>query len=415
MHILQIHGKDFPEGGGAVSTHRLNAGLCKAGVHSRIMCQKKTQPTSAQLPTSPRLERLLGHFTGRLSLNDIHCVGAFKVKRHEAYINADIIHFHGIHSQFFSYLALPSLTAEKPAVFTLRDMWPLTGHCAFSYDCERWKIGCGKCPYPDAPPIMPSRVDGSRIDWKLKNWAYSRSHLTIVSLSRRMVEQAKQSMLQRFPIYHIPNGVDTEAYQPLDREQCRAILGIPPQKKVLMFGAVRLNDRRKGGDLLIKALESLPHALQKDIVLLLLGHNGEAIAQAVQLQALPLGYVTGARLKSAAFSAADLFIFPTRGEGLPNVLLESMACGTPMVASDVGGVPDLVRPQVTGYLAAPESAEELCTGIVQLLEDQELRQTMRQQCRTIAVQEYAVELEVQRHIELYQQLLQHGDVPARHG
>ncbi|MGE3541887.1 MAG: glycosyltransferase [Candidatus Tectimicrobiota bacterium] len=415
MHILQIHGKDFPEGGGAVSTYRLNAGLCKAGVHSRIMCQRKTQPTSAQLPTSPRLEWLLGHFTGRLSLNDIHCIGAFKVKRHEAYVNADIIHFHGIHSQFFSYLALPSLTAEKPAVFTLRDMWPFTGHCAFSYDCERWKIGCGKCPYPDAPPIMPSRVDGSRIDWKLKNWAYSRSHLTIVSLSRRMVEQAKQSMLQRFPIYHIPNGVDTEAYQPLDRERCRAILGIPPQKKVLMFGAVRLNDRRKGGDLLIKALESLPHALQKDIVLLLLGHNGEAIAQAVKLQALPLGYVTGARLKSVAFSAADLFIFPTRGEGLPNVLLESMACGTPMVASDVGGVPDLVRPQVTGYLAASESAEELCTGIVQLLEDEELRQTMRQQCRTIAVQEYAVELEVQRHIELYQQLLQHSADPARHG
>jgi glycosyltransferase involved in cell wall biosynthesis len=406
MRVLQIHGKDYPEGGGAVSTYRLNAGLCKAGVHSRIMCQTKTQPDSAQLPRSPRLERLISRITGRLSLNDIHCVGAFKVKRHEAYTSADIVHFHGIHSQFFSYLALPSLTADKPAVFTLRDMWPFTGHCAFSFDCERWKIGCGKCPYPDAPPVMPSRVDGSRLDWTLKNWAYSRSHLTIVALSCRMAEQAKQSMLQRFPVYHIPNGVDTKAYQPLDPAQCRAILGIPPKKKVLMFGAVRLNDRRKGGDLLIKALESLPRALQEDIVLLLLGHNGETIAQTVKLQALPLGYVTGARLKSVAFSAADLFVFPSRGEGLPNILLESMACGTPIVASDVGGVPDLVRPHVTGYLAAPESSEGLCAGIVQLLEDQELRQTMSRQCRTVAVREYAVELEVQRHIDLYKKLLQ---------
>jgi glycosyltransferase involved in cell wall biosynthesis len=173
-----------------------------------------------------------------------------------------------------------------------------------------------------------------------------------------------------------------------------------------MFGAVRLNDRRKGGDLLIKALESLPRALQEDIVLLLLGHNGEAMAQTVKLQTLPLGYVTGARLKAIAFSAADLFVFPTRGEGLPNILLESMACGTPMVASDVGGVPDLVRPHTTGYLAAPESAKELRDGIVQLLEDQTLRQTMRQQCRAVAVNEFSVDLEVQRHIDLYNKLLQ---------
>jgi glycosyltransferase involved in cell wall biosynthesis len=83
-----------------------------------------------------------------------------------------------------------------------------------------------------------------------------------------------------------------------------------------------------------------------------------------------------------------------------------MACGTPIVASDVGGVPDLVRPHVTGYLAAPESSEGLCAGIVQLLEDQELRQTMSRQCRTVAVREYAVELEVQRHIDLYKKLLQ---------
>jgi glycosyltransferase involved in cell wall biosynthesis len=406
MNVLQIHGKDFPEGGGAVSTYRLNAGLRKAGIQSRIMCQKTTQPTSAQIPRSPRLERLIGHVTLRLSLNDIHCVGAFKVKKHEAFISADIVHFHGIHSQFFSYLALPSLTADKPAVFTLRDMWPFTGHCAFSFDCERWKIGCGQCPYPDAPPVLPSKVDNSHLDWKLKNWAYSRSHLTIVALSHLMVQQAQQSMLQRFPVYHIPNGVDTAAYQPLDPEQCRAILGIPPQKKVLMFGAVRLSQWRKGGDLLIKALRGLPRSLQRDIVLLLLGNDGEAIAQAVELQTLPLGYVGGARLKSVAFSAADLFIFPTRGEGLPNVLLESMACGTPMVASAVGGVPDVVRPHMTGYLAAPDSVEGLRDGIVQLLEDERLRQRMRQQCRTIAVNEYSVELEVQRHIDLYRKLLQ---------
>jgi glycosyltransferase involved in cell wall biosynthesis len=352
------------------------------------------------------LERLIGRITLRLGLNDIHCVGAFKVKTHEAYREADLVHFHGIHSQFFSYLALPTLTAHKPAVLSLRDMWPFTGHCAFSFDCDRWKSGCGKCPYPDAPPGLPSKVDNSHLDWKLKNWTYRHSHLTIVALSHRMVEQAKQSMLQRFPIHHIPNGVDTEAYQPLDPAQCRAILGLPSKKKVLLFGAFRLSDHRKGGDLLIKALQSLPRSLSRDIVLLLLGNNSDAITQAVEVQTLPLGYVDGARLKSIAFSAADLLIFPTRGEGLPNMLLESLACGTPMVASDVGGVPDIVRPHLTGYLATPESVEGLRDGIVQLLEDVRLRQSMSKNCRTIAVNEYSVDLEVQRHIDLYGKLLQ---------
>jgi glycosyltransferase involved in cell wall biosynthesis len=407
MRILHVHGRDYPHVGGTVSMCRLHRGLQTAGIDSRILCKQKTHEASAQIPSSPRLERLLGQVTLRLGFNDIHCVSSFKVRNTQAYLETNIINFHGIHGGFFSYLALPSLAANKPAVFTVRDMWPYTGHCAVSYDCERWKIGCGACPYPEAPPSLPSRRDTTRFEWKLKNWVCSRSPLTIVTLSSRMTEQAKQSMLQRFPIYHIPNGVDTEAYQPLDPKLCRSMLGIPPGKHVLMFGAGNLSRRHKGGDLLVKALHSLPPSLKPDIVLLLLGEAGEAIAEAVDLQVLPLGYVGGYRFKSMAYSAADLFVLPTRGEGLPNVLLESMACGTPMVSFDVGGVPDLVRPDITGHLAQPENAQDLRDGIIRLLEDEPLRHSMRQQCREIALKEYAVELEVQRYIELYRRLLTH--------
>jgi glycosyltransferase involved in cell wall biosynthesis len=346
--------------------------------------------------------------TFRLGLNDVHCIGAFKIKNIPAYEEADLLNFHGIHGQFFSYLALPSLTVNKPAVFTVRDMWPLTGHCAVNYDCERWKLGCGRCPYPDAPPALPTKRDSTHIEWKLKNWAYSHSRLTVVTLSRRMTEQAQQSMLGRFPIHHIPNGVDTEAYRPLDPDLCRSALGIPAKKKVLMFAAGHLNRQNKGSDLLAAALQGLPPALKAEIILLLLGEGGEAIADAFDVPILPLGYVGGHRFKALAYSAADLFILPTRGEGLPNVLLESMACGTPMVSFDVGGVPDLVRPGVTGYLARPEDAQDLRHGIFQLLEDAPRQQVMSQQCRAIAVEEYAVELEVQRYIALYHEVLRHG-------
>jgi glycosyltransferase involved in cell wall biosynthesis len=121
---------------------------------------------------------------------------------------------------------------------------------------------------------------------------------------------------------------------------------------------------------------------------------------------LNLGYVSSDRLKSIAYSAADLFIFPTRADNLPLVLQESMACGTPMVSFNVGGVLDLVRPGVTGYLAQPEDPQDFYHGIMQLIEDKNLRASMRQTCRAIALEEYPVELQGQRYIELYRQALQ---------
>ena len=229
--------------------------------------------------------------------------------------------------------------------------------------------------------------------------------MTIVTPSHWLTEQAKVSILNQLPIYHIPNGIDTNAYQPLDKEKCRDILGIPVNKKVLIFGAEKLNDSRKGADLLIEALKSLPESLKAEILLLILGNHGQKIANLVGIPTLILGYVTSDLLKSIAYSAADLFIFPTRADNLPLVLQESLACGTPIVSFKIGGVPDLVRPEITGYLAHPEDPQDFCNGIIQLLTDDRLRQKMRENCRAIAINEYSLELQAQRYIQLYQQTL----------
>jgi glycosyltransferase involved in cell wall biosynthesis len=123
------------------------------------------------------------------------------------------------------------------------------------------------------------------------------------------------------------------------------------------------------------------------------------------MQTLNLGYVTGDRFKVMAYSAADVFAFPTRAESLPLVVQESMACGTPTVSFRVGGVPDLVRPGETGFLAEPENVQEFRDRIVELLEADALRETMGRKCRSVAVEEYSVELQVQRYIELYKSLI----------
>jgi glycosyltransferase involved in cell wall biosynthesis len=404
MRVLHVHGKDIPEGGGAVSTYRLHSGLRGAGIDSRILCRKKTLDSSVAMPLWERPESLLGRVTGRLGLNEIHCVSSFKITKLPEFCDADIVNFHCIHGGFFSYLALPSLTKDKAAVLSLRDMWHFTGHCTFSFDCDRWKTGCGNCPYPNVPNKI--QRDNTRLEWRLKNWVYRHSNFTVVTLDSRMTALAKESMLKCFPIEQIPNGVDTEAYQPLDSEQCRSLLGVPLRKKVLLFSAVHLKDRRKGGDLLVEALRTLPKSLKAEMLLLLMGQDGaEVIAGALDIPTMNLGFVGGHRSKAIIYSAADLFIFPTRAEGLPNSLLESMACGTPMVSFNVGGVPDLVRHAITGYLAEAENAEDLSKGIVQLLEDSALREFMSQRCRAIALKEYSADLEVQRHIALYQRLL----------
>lgn len=411
MKVLHINQSDI-SGGAAIAGYRLHQGLLSQSIKSELLVgdPKTRSDLVFKSPRKYRTEFYLSQFLQPLGLNYLHILETFKIPHLRTYIEADVLNFHNLHDDYFNYLAISKLTQNKPAVFTLHDMWSFTGHCAYSFDCERWKMGCGKCPYPSTYPAI--QRDSSAIEWRLKNWVYSHSNLTIVVPSRWLFGLAKQSMLSQFPIHHIPYGIDTKAFQPLDVLHCRAALGIPSGKKVLMFSAVNLTDQRKGGDLLVDALEKLPTMLKRNTVLLVLGNGGERIAKDLDIDILSLGYTNGDRLKAMAYSAADLFLFPTRADNLPLVLQEAMACGTPMVSFKVGGVPDLVRPRETGYLAAAEDTADFADGIVQLLEDQTQREAMTQRCRAIAVEEYALELQAQRYIELYQQVLSNKTVKA---
>ncbi|MFB2936477.1 glycosyltransferase family 4 protein [Aerosakkonemataceae cyanobacterium BLCC-F154] len=405
MNVLQINQLDIG-GGAAIAGYRLHQGLVNQGINSRLLVgiQKTSSDRVSIIPQKPRIENQIFRFSWKLGFHYVHIISSFDIPKHSFYQEADILNFHNLHGNYFNYLAIPSLTESKPAVYTLHDMWSFTGHCAYSYDCDRWKIGCGKCPYPNTYPSV--NMDNTHIEWKLKNWVYSRANLTIVTPSKWLTEQAKQSMLKQFEIHHIPYGIDTEAYQPLDRELCRKLLGIPNNKKVLMFGSVSVKDPRKGGDLIIQTLQKFPASLKAEIVLLTIGNDSESIAQEIGIESLHLGYVSSDRLKSIAYSAADLFIFPTRADNLPLVLQESMACGTPIVSVKIGGVPDLVRPGITGYLAEVENVQDFGNGIREIMEDRNLREYMSEQCRAIAIQEYSLLIQAQRYIELYNKILQ---------
>jgi glycosyltransferase involved in cell wall biosynthesis len=407
MKILHINQSDIG-GGASIAAYRLHQGLLDRGLSSKLLVgEASTSDSRVQvISQNSSLNKQLFRLNGRFGLLYLNILSTFDIPKHPFYQEADILNLHNLHGSnaWFNYLALAPLTKNKPTIFTLHDMWSFTGHCAYSYDCDRWKTGCGKCPYLNRYPHIYN--DNTQTEWKLKDWVYSNAKLTIVAPSKWLAEQAKTSMLSRYPVHCIPYGIDTEAYQPIDPQQCREVLGLPLDRKILMFGVTNLNDSRKGGDLLLKALQKLPESLKSETVLLTFGNQGEEIAKQVGMKVVSLGYLTSDRLKSIAYSAADLFIFPTRADNLPLVLQESIACGTPMVSFNIGGVPDLVRPGITGYLAEAEDIEDFCNGIISLLEDDKLRKVMSANCREIALKEYSLDLQAQRYIQLYQQVLE---------
>lgn len=409
MNVLHINTSDTGSGG-AIAAQRLHQGLISKGVNSRLLVghTKSVDQLIAAIPQSSNgLEKLAFQLSWRAGLNSLNILNTFDIPKHDWFQEAQVLNFHNLHGGFFNYLAIKKLTQDKPAIWTLHDMWSFTGHCVYSFDCDRWKNGCGSCPYPDTYPAV--RRDNTAWEWKLKDWVYQNSNIVIVTLSKWLTEQAQQSMLNRFPIHHIPNGIDTNVYLPLEQDLSRRVLDIPKTKKVLMFGAQNLADPRKGGDLLVQAIQKLPDSLKAETVLLTIGTVNQSMADSLGMEMVNLGYVESDRLKVIAYSAADVFVFPTRSDNLPLVLQESMACGTPMVSFEVGGVPDLVRHGTTGYLSAPTQPSDLCAGIVKLLNNHDLRMQMGQQCREIALQEYSLELQAQQYIDLYQKAL------ANHG
>jgi glycosyltransferase involved in cell wall biosynthesis len=350
--------------------------------------------------------------TAKIGLNELHNLGSFKISKLPAYMEADLLHIHCLHGGFFNYLALPRLTKAKPTVYTLHDMWPFTGHCVHSFDCERWKSGCGKCPYPDMPNAI--RKDTTALEWKIKDWSYRRSHLTIIVPSTWLHDLASRSMLSRFSIQHIPHGVDTDIYRQRDREASRWAFGIPPGKKVLLHVSRRMSSKGtgyiKGSDLFVKVLQELPASLRKETVLLIIGEGNDTLVRELDLTVIPLGGLFNDRLKTLAYSAADLFIFPSRAETFGLVAIESLSCSTPVVAFRSGGTTDIVRPGVTGFLAEPENPKHFAEGIVRLLEDQGHLDCLRTRCREVALKEYNLDLYVQRHLALYREVI--GPVAA---
>ncbi len=393
-------------GGGGVAMNRLHRGLLAHGVHSTLLEEAGEDVDASEgryaVPRWRVLDGGLRRVASRVGLNDVHRLSTLALLRHPLVREADVLHVNGTHSGFLNYLALPLLTRGRPALFTLHDMWAVTGHCAYSLECERWRTGCGGCPHLDMLPA--TRRDATAIEWRLKRHAYRRSRIAFTAPSRWLTDIARDG-LPGFEVEQIPYGVDTRLYAPTPTAEARSALGIPADRHVLLFVSVNLADWRKGGDLIPAILGALPPEVRDNTVTVLLGPHNEALAERLDVPVIALGPIYDEARKALAYAAADLLILPTRADNDPLVLSEAMACGTPAASFRVGGVPETVRHGISGVTAEAEDAAALGREIGALLEEPGRLQEMGRRARRQVEDERNLDAWVGRHLALYRRLI----------
>jgi glycosyltransferase involved in cell wall biosynthesis len=215
-----------------------------------------------------------------------------------------------------------------------------------------------------------------------------------------MAKEARASSLFKdVPVEVIPNGLDPDRFFPRNTHGVATALGIPADHRIVLFVASDTR-ARKGFDLLDKALSVL--GAEKTTLLSVGGDEPELESDLPHVHA---GYVESDLLLSVFYSLADVFVIPSRQDNLPNTVLESMACGTPVVGFDIGGIPDMVRPGETGWLAEQEDVRALRLAIENALSDEAKRERMAKRCREVVEREYALAVQAKAYNNLYRKVI----------
>ena len=408
LKILHISTADNL-GGSAKSAYKLHNGLRDRGIATRMIVRYKVTDDTNVAPITKGLLKgidLIGRYGfDKIGLQFLFYPSSFTLLKHPWFKEADIIQLYNTHGYYFTHLVFPLMTHLKKVVWRLSDMWPLTGHCSYSYDCDRWKTGCGRCPLLEEYPPLP--YDLTKPLWYIKKWVYGLSNIHLVPTNSWMANILKESpLLQKFDSTVIPNGIDAKVFRPIPKKSAREVLSIPQEAKVVLFSAQEAaTGTRKGGEYIIPALEGIASNLKREIILIVLGERSESWKDGNGYRTVRLGFTKSDEMIAIVYSAADLLLNPAVAENFPNTILESFACGTPSVSFDVGGVSDVVHHLETGYLAKYRDVNDLAKGLIKLLNDNNLYHKISKQCREVSVENYTNQSQTNRFIELYQNLL----------
>ena len=418
MNIRLLSSHDA-QGGAAKACMRVHQGLLELGCNSQMLVRWKQTCLSTVECTEDSKNLLHKWFTSGHSFLQRWPVLRFQKPDSEFFSlpksplknlaklcsDADVVNLHWTVSMIHWSTFFSQLPRHIPIVLTLHDMNYFTGGCHYSGNCRRYEQECGHCPCLRSP----DENDLSRQIWNQKEDVFSKldsERVTVVSPSKWLTECASRSkLLGRFECLTIPYGIDSKKFHPFTNSDFRDQNRIPKNARVLIFVAQSIKDHRKGFDLLMSALAELDASAQW--VLLALGNIDSIEFQKHEhLKVLPLGYIADQDELVKAYSAADLFVIPSRQDNLPNTVLEAMACGTPTVGFNIGGIPDMIREGETGFIAETTHASSLAEKIVLFFNlDDSKKQKMRENCRNIFESEYRLAIQANAYQDLFQACL----------
>ena len=407
MRIVILSDYETQSGGAAISASRLADGLLDCGQQvARIVSypdgKKHRWDTFTLAPSFLAwmgLRRLPTSLGQLYSNREAHRRLAQLLKT----IQPDVINVHNLHGALnngWSADLLMTCQEHAPVVWTLHDMWSFTGRCAYSFDCEKFLTGCDEtCPTPyEYPSLPPSEIAKS---WGERAILFRDStRLIAVTPSNWLAAIARAGFWHDIRVETIPIGLPLDVYAPLEKSLARRALGLDTRGPALLLAGLSLAERRKGVEI---ALEAIRKIRQRPITLLFLGADPPQI-EIPDIWVQNLGYINHERTKALVYNSADLFIHPALADNLPSTVLEAIACGTPVVAFDVGGVPELVRPGKSGWLASSTDAECLAETIDIALQEIASSVGLSDTCRRLALAEFSFDLQVQRYLELFQAL-----------
>jgi len=371
MKVLHLVAGGIAEGAGR-GAYWLHQALGELGVESTLLTNALDNcgdPSVIALNSKP-LARLVFALLSRLGNLPI-CLyrsrqriifntgfAGFDFTRHPAYVAADILHLHWINS-LVSMRTLRKVT--KPIVWTMRDMWPLTGGCHYAMECRRYMLGCGQCPQL-----------GSAMKWDLSKFIaqYKKrvipKDINFVGISNWLADCARESwVLKGCTVQSIYNNIDSRIFFPINRQRARKALGLDTDRKIVLIGSQNVTDFYKGFDLLVDALSSIDrHAVH----LCFFGRSSPEYLSKLGVEHTNLGFLHDNVSLRLAYSAADVFVAPSRMDAFCKTIAEAMSCGTPVVCFDATGPRDIVDHLSTGYLAKPFEIVDFANGIRWVLE-----------------------------------------------
>ncbi|MEN6292870.1 MAG: glycosyltransferase, partial [Methanobacterium sp.] len=316
----------------------------------------------------------------------------------------DILHCHNLHGGFFDLRALPILSSSVPTVLTLHDAWLMSGHCAHSFDCDLWKSGCGNCPDLSIYPAIPN--DATAINWKRKSDIFSKSQYYVVTPCRWLMDRVDQSILRNGMLGGtvIHNGVNSSIFFPASKKNARFELNLPADKMIILFTANDIRNNIWRDYSTLKNALSVISKSEKNILCIALGEKSQSeFIGEIEIRFIP--YIYNQKIVAEYYRACDVYVHPSRMDTFPTTILEALSCGVPVIASNVGGIPEQIIDGKTGFLVPVGNADNMAEKLLVLLQNEEIRQDMGRFAANDALERFSLNKMITEYLTLYQAIL----------